>query len=125
MLLAVVGFATVPALTGAIIAYGYVLVCPLGALTAPVRRQLFRFSPPPSGISKQGVEVVFRSRDDNHMWLSAISASEMYCLGLTTSPLLLSYRNQFACLSCVARWYQCAHVSLLLSLLWRELTSAG
>lgn len=41
LLLAVVGFATVPALTGAIIAYGYVLVCPLGALTAPVRRQLF------------------------------------------------------------------------------------
>ncbi|WP_199849680.1 phosphatidylcholine/phosphatidylserine synthase [Blastococcus sp. Marseille-P5729] len=40
-LLAVVGFATVPAITGAIIAYGYVLVCPLGALTAPVRRQLF------------------------------------------------------------------------------------
>lgn len=39
--LTALGLATVPALTGAIIAYGYVLVCPLGWLTAPVRRRLF------------------------------------------------------------------------------------
>lgn len=41
LVLGVIGFSTVPALTGAIIAYGYVLVCPLGALTAPVRSRLF------------------------------------------------------------------------------------
>lgn len=39
--LMIVGFATVPAITGAIIAYGYVLVCPLGWLTAPVRARIF------------------------------------------------------------------------------------
>ncbi|WP_153505668.1 CDP-alcohol phosphatidyltransferase family protein [Cumulibacter manganitolerans] len=40
LVLLAVGFATVPAVTGAIVAYGYVLVCPLGWITAPVRRRL-------------------------------------------------------------------------------------
>lgn len=40
LLLLVLGLATQPALTGALVAYGYVLVCPLGWLTAPVRRRL-------------------------------------------------------------------------------------
>lgn len=39
--LLVLGFATYPAMTGAVIAYGYVLVCPLGWLTAPIRKRIF------------------------------------------------------------------------------------
>ena len=41
LVLIVLGLVTYPALTGAVIAYGYVLVCPLGWITAPVRRRLF------------------------------------------------------------------------------------
>lgn len=41
VVLLIAGFATFPAITGAVIAYGYVLVCPLGWLTAPIRRQIF------------------------------------------------------------------------------------
>ncbi|MFV0532421.1 MAG: CDP-alcohol phosphatidyltransferase family protein [Cumulibacter sp.] len=41
LVLVVLGLATYPALTGAIVAYGYLLVCPLGWITAPVRRRLF------------------------------------------------------------------------------------
>lgn len=40
LVLMIIGFATYPAITGAIIAYGYVLVCPLGAITAPIRRRV-------------------------------------------------------------------------------------
>lgn len=40
LLLLVAGFSTAPALTGAVLAYGYVLVCPLGWITAPVRARL-------------------------------------------------------------------------------------
>jgi CDP-diacylglycerol--serine O-phosphatidyltransferase len=39
--LALVGFATVPAATGLVIAYGYVALCPLGWATAPLRRRWF------------------------------------------------------------------------------------
>lgn len=41
LLLLVLGFATYPAITGAVLAYGYVLACPLGWITAPSRRRLF------------------------------------------------------------------------------------
>lgn len=41
LVLIVLGLSTYPALTGALIAYGYVLVCPLGWVTAPVRARLF------------------------------------------------------------------------------------
>lgn len=41
IVLAVIGFATIPAITGAIMAYGYVLVAPIGWATAPVRRRVF------------------------------------------------------------------------------------
>ncbi len=37
----VAGFATVPAATGLAVAYGYVALCPLGWLTAPLRRRWF------------------------------------------------------------------------------------
>lgn len=37
----IIGFTFIPAITGCVIAYGYVAVAPLGWLTAPVRRQLF------------------------------------------------------------------------------------
>lgn len=37
----VVGFATVPAATGLLIAYGYVALCPLGWITGPLRRRWF------------------------------------------------------------------------------------
>ena len=39
--LGLVGFATVPAATGLVIAYGYVALCPLGWATAPLRRRWF------------------------------------------------------------------------------------
>jgi CDP-diacylglycerol---serine O-phosphatidyltransferase len=41
VVLALVGFATVPAATGLVIAYGYVALCPLGWATAPLRRRWF------------------------------------------------------------------------------------
>lgn len=37
----IVGLATVPAVTGCVVAYGYVLSSPLGWATAPVRRRIF------------------------------------------------------------------------------------
>lgn len=37
----VVGLVLAPGVTGLVVAYGYVLTCPLGYLTAPVRRRLF------------------------------------------------------------------------------------
>jgi CDP-diacylglycerol--serine O-phosphatidyltransferase len=37
----VIGLVFVPGITGMVIAYGYVLTCPLGWLTAPLRRRWF------------------------------------------------------------------------------------
>ncbi|GAB3297581.1 CDP-diacylglycerol O-phosphatidyltransferase [Epidermidibacterium keratini] len=41
IVLAIIGFAIIPAITGAIMAFGYVLVAPVGWATAPIRRRVF------------------------------------------------------------------------------------